>query len=101
MAALVCLWYFLLKQGHDQITQGNVDRIQEGTTLQQVSEILGPHTLIVDYQVVDSDGGVSIYRWEGIAGIAAVSFHNDGVSHKFFWPNSNTWWARVKSYFGL
>ena len=90
VVAFIVLWNVEFRT--DGITQANVDRIQIGMTLAQVTAILGPPT----YSSPPVD-----YRWEGINGSAMVHFHDDGVRRKTYSPNQVTFWVRVKRLFGL
>jgi hypothetical protein len=88
--------------GGDRITQANVDRIQDGMSLEMVCEILGaPPTKPYHVTPIEHMAEFTGYAWEGNNGWAVVIFDKDGVRATDFRPLPSTLWSRIKNYFGL
>src|SRR5262245_32115207 len=92
----------------DRITQANIDRIQDGMTLEKMSDILGPpshesYTFTVNrwqYQIhIDH----TTYYWEGKNGVAHITVYSDSgrLIGRGFSSTKGRWWSRVKQFFGL
>lgn len=99
IVAALSLFVFMVFSG-DRITQANIDRIQTGTSLEQVCEILGRPTAQVDFPLLLD---VTAYEWEGRRADAIVAFRKDdgGVMSKWFYPQQGKWWSQVRHFFGL
>src|SRR5262245_14459641 len=99
LAALFCIGVFL-NQCQDEITKTNFARIQDGMTLEQVTEILGPPT----EPPISVNPNIISYKWEGLGGVAVVGIGNENgrVLGKAFVPLQDpSWCTRFKSFLGL
>src|SRR5262245_58085259 len=100
---LILIWFAV--SGRDRITQANVDRIQLGMSLEQVSAIFGhAPSVALDYQISNDEPNiVKLYFWDGVQGRARVIIGTSPktVIDKGFARNRISWWSRVKRFFGL